>query len=133
MTSENVRGKVDVWSEEGVGTEIKVTFPAEVPEGGQKGRTSDTSSLKDEDNVPPLTISMVGFSAAHKGIELLNNTIRTYLITWWGFEIVDVGGDIVPPDTPRQHALPPHHDGGTYGMNERSAIVGLPPTSHSCF
>jgi len=90
ITSENVDGTVDVWSEEGVGTEIKVAFPAENASNGPQEQ--DTQSFRDDDRLP--TVSLVGFDNTHKGIKLLYDTTRNYLTTWWGFEVVD-DGDIV--------------------------------------
>jgi K+-sensing histidine kinase KdpD len=49
VTSENVGGKVDVWSGEGVGTEIKVTFPAEVPEDPVNATYGEMQPFKVED------------------------------------------------------------------------------------
>ncbi|KAH9481647.1 Sensor histidine kinase GacS [Psilocybe cubensis] len=92
VTSENVSGKVDVWSEEGVGTEIKVTFPAEKVEGQP---LHDAELFRSEEDGTLPTVSLVGFSTPHKGVQLLDETIRSYLTTWWGFEIVDEDGDIV--------------------------------------
>src|SRR5258708_14253985 len=94
VTSENVGGKVDVWSEEGVGTEIKIRFSAEVPEGKVNGLSGEMQPFKVEDRETLPTIALVGFSERHRGTELLENTFCTYLTTWWGFQIVD-GGDIV--------------------------------------
>ena len=93
VTSENVDGTVDVWSEEGVGTEIKVAFPAEVAFNGPQKQ--DTQSFREDGSKNRLpTVSLVGFDTTHKGIRLLYDTTRNYLTTWWGFEVVD-DGDIV--------------------------------------
>ena len=97
VTSENVDGTVDVWSEESVGTEIKVAFPAEIVfSGPQKPDTQ--SFLKDgsKDRLP--TVSLVGFDNTHKGIKLLHDTTRNYLTNWWGFEVVDDGDIIILND-----------------------------------
>lgn len=84
VKSESVGGKVDVCSEEGSGTEIKVTFCAEPVESGY---CSDMERFKFEGAAKPLTISLIGFSETHRGIRLFYNVIRTYLVSWWGFEI----------------------------------------------
>lgn len=94
VTSENVGGNVDVWSEEGEGTEIKVTFPAELPEDSANHLSAEMQPFKVETSDTLPTIALVGFSERHQGTELLKNTFCTYLTTWWGFQIVD-GGDIV--------------------------------------
>ncbi|KDR78910.1 hypothetical protein GALMADRAFT_224162 [Galerina marginata CBS 339.88] len=96
VTSENVGGKVDVWSEEGVGTEIKVTFPAEISaETAHKTIAREMESFKADQSDQLPTVSLMGFSGPHKGVQLLNNALRAYLTTWWGFQIVDEGGDII--------------------------------------
>jgi hypothetical protein len=97
VTSENMGGKVDVWSEEGVGTEIKVTFPADVPEDSANILSPEMEPFRSEESDPLPTISLVGFSEPDRGTELLKTTTCNYLSTWWGFQIVDGGdgGDIV--------------------------------------
>ncbi|KAF8968010.1 hypothetical protein BDZ97DRAFT_1800465 [Flammula alnicola] len=100
VTSENVGGKVDVWSEEGVGTEIKVTFPAEIPEIDHKLHAPEMEPFRvDESDTLP-TVSLIGFSNPHKGIQLLNEVLRTYLTSWWGFQIVDDGDIVILNDDP---------------------------------
>ncbi|KAG7089839.1 hypothetical protein E1B28_011485 [Marasmius oreades] len=88
VTSESVGGKVDVWSEEGVGTEIKVTFHAEVPEDSEESTTSSESGrLKFDDPHHPHTVSLVGFDSEHRGVQLLRSTLENFLVSWWGFEL----------------------------------------------
>ncbi|KAJ4480084.1 atypical/HisK protein kinase [Lentinula aciculospora] len=84
VTSDSVGGKVDVWSEENVGTEIKITFPAEVVEG-DKGAEMGSFNLNDF-STPP-TVSLVGFENPHKGIQLLRSVLKTYITSWWGLEV----------------------------------------------
>ncbi|KAF8802541.1 hypothetical protein BYT27DRAFT_7341419 [Phlegmacium glaucopus] len=97
ITSENVDGTVDVWSEEGVGTEIKVAFLAENAFNGPQEQ--DTQSFQDVDSKNPLpTVSLVGFDNTHKGIKLLYDTTLNYLTTWWGFEVVNDGDIIILND-----------------------------------
>ncbi|KIK10098.1 hypothetical protein K443DRAFT_670728 [Laccaria amethystina LaAM-08-1] len=86
VTSETVKGKVDVWSEEGAGTEIKVTFLAGCSEGDNH-RAAQEMEPFNVDGTPLPTVSLIGFGGPHKGTRLLNNVIRTYLTTWWGFQI----------------------------------------------
>lgn len=95
VQSESVGGKVDVWSEEGEGTEIKVTFTAEsVQDSGE----FDYGSMKFDDPSKPPTVSLVGFDLEHKGVRLLYDVLTSYLSSWWGFQIHPEGdcyGDIV--------------------------------------
>lgn len=90
---------MDVWSQEGVGTEIKVTFNAEIDddEFGEKGcEVNSMEPLKAGSGALP-TISLVGFDTPHRGIRLLDRTLRSYLEKWWGFDVVTgtENGDIV--------------------------------------
>uniref|UniRef100_A0A0W0F757 histidine kinase n=1 Tax=Moniliophthora roreri TaxID=221103 RepID=A0A0W0F757_MONRR len=88
VTSESVGGKVDVWSEEGTGTEIKVTFHAELPDDTDEiVPSSETGPFKFDDPYHPPTVSLVGFDSEHKGITLLRGVLQNYLVSWWGFDI----------------------------------------------
>ncbi|KAF9532582.1 hypothetical protein CPB83DRAFT_880691 [Crepidotus variabilis] len=89
VTSETVGGKVDVWSEEGVGTEIKVTFPVEIVESASTQIPPEMQPFRENDPDPLPAVSLVGFSELHKGIQLLKSTLEMYLTSWWDFEIVD--------------------------------------------
>jgi hypothetical protein len=100
ITSENVGGKVDVWSEEGVGTEIKVIFPAEVPQFDDDSHAPEMVSFRTDESSPLPTVSLHGFSSTHKGVQLLNETLHTYLTTWWGFSVVDEGDIVITNDDP---------------------------------
>ncbi|KAF7317041.1 Histidine kinase [Mycena chlorophos] len=85
VKSESVNGKLDVWSEEGVGTEIKVTFTATISPEDAVG--PEMEPFKFPDPLHPATVSLVGFDLDHKGVQLLRSVIQTYLVSWWGFEI----------------------------------------------
>jgi signal transduction histidine kinase/ActR/RegA family two-component response regulator len=92
VTSDSVGGKVDVWSEENAGTEIKVTFSAEVAEADDAQdveHSADMVSLKLDDVDSSLTVSLVGFESEHRGIQLLRSVLKTYLTTWWGLKTRD--------------------------------------------
>ena len=93
-------GKVDVWSEEGVGTEIKVIFPAEVPEVDHNLHAPEMESFRTDESGPLPTVSLHGFSSTHNGVQLLEETLQTYLTTWWGFEVVDEGDIVITNDDP---------------------------------
>lgn len=83
VQSESVGGKVDVWSEEGVGTEVKVTFTGEKIEVEQP--IPEMNPLFDASNHP--TISLVGFETGHRGGQKLKTVMQNYLTSWWGFEL----------------------------------------------
>ncbi|KAI9512992.1 Fph type histidine kinase [Russula earlei] len=93
VQSKGVDGKVDVWSAENVGTEIKVTFSAELTERGEPPlKVSDTLN---QDNATK--VSLVGFDDPHRGVQLLRRVLSHYLVSWWDFQIAPPGslGDIV--------------------------------------
>ncbi len=93
MQSKGVDGKVDVWSAENMGTEIKVTFFAEtVEEDETSPKVGDT--LNQGHNTE---VSLVGFDDPHRGVQLLRRVVTHYLVSWWDFQITPPGslGDIV--------------------------------------
>ncbi|KAG6868316.1 hypothetical protein C0993_005041 [Termitomyces sp. T159_Od127] len=85
VTSESVGGKVDVWSEEGSGTEIKVTFLADKVEGTV--RAPEMELFKPEGTSKLPTVSLVGFDTPHEGTQLLKRVLYSILNNWWGFEV----------------------------------------------
>ncbi len=95
VQSRGVDGKVDVWSAENVGTEIKVTFSAETVE--QDGLSPKVSDTLNSDLEHPLRVSLVGFDDPHRGVQLLRKVLTHYLVSWWKFRIAPPGspGDIV--------------------------------------
>lgn len=104
VRSPSVDGKVDVWSAEGVGTEIKVTFTAETVEDEQIS-TADDELVKVYDHLKRPTISLHGFNDSHRGVQLLRSVMYSYLVTRWGFaiaaddehgHIVIANGDLTP-------------------------------------
>jgi hypothetical protein len=95
VQSKGVDGKVDVWSAENVGTEIKVTFYAQIVEEDEPSpKVSDTLN---PDPGHPVRVSLVGFDDSHRGVQLLRRVLTHYLVSWWNFRIAPPGslGDIV--------------------------------------
>lgn len=95
VQSKGVDGKVDVWSAENVGTEIKVTFSAQiVEEDDPSPKVSDTLNPNPEH---PVRVSLVGFDDPHRGVQLLRRVLTHYLVSWWKCRIAPPGslGDIV--------------------------------------
>lgn len=88
VRSQSVDGKVDVWSAEGVGTEIKITFTAEKVED-QDVSERDTELTKLYDTVHPPSVSLIGFDTSHKGVEVLRTVLSSYLVNWWGLTLAD--------------------------------------------
>lgn len=92
VSSENVDGKVDVWSEEGAGTEIRVSFPAEITEDDARivEATQEMQSFKlDHPGTILPKVALLGFESSHKGVQLLRKVLQTQITEWWGFEITD--------------------------------------------
>ncbi|KAG9104974.1 His Kinase A domain containing protein [Ceratobasidium sp. 370] len=86
VRSETVDGQVDVWSQEGVGTEIKISFDVEeIPAGGAD--TSLTSGSFDN-----LRVCLLGFSQ-HRGQQELRSIIFNMLTEWWGANVVEDTSD----------------------------------------
>jgi hypothetical protein len=82
VQSKGVEGKVDVWSAENVGTEIKVTFQAEVVRHeGDSLLTHVDSPLRLEE---PYLVSLIGFNDEHRGVQLLRRVVVHYVVDWWG-------------------------------------------------
>jgi hypothetical protein len=79
-----VDGKVEVYSTEGVGTEIKVTFNAQVVQD-EEAAISDFELVKLYNSLQRPTVRLVGFDNKHRGIQLLRNVLSNYIIRRWGF------------------------------------------------
>nr|VWO95876.1 Uncharacterized protein [Ganoderma boninense] len=97
VRSPSVGGKVDVWSAEGVGTEIKVTFTAEPVENANEPSSQRAEFAKIFDNAPRPTISFLCFDEMVRGVELVKRVLTQYLVTDWQFPLAEEGktGDIV--------------------------------------
>lgn len=85
---------MDVWSAEGVGTEIKVTFTAEAF-GNANGPCADLAKLFGDLRRP--TVSFLSFDNTVRGVELLQRVLTQYLVADWHFPLAEEGetGDIV--------------------------------------
>jgi hypothetical protein len=84
-----VGGKVEVSSEENVGTDIKITFQAEPLDDG----TSPLHAPFVFDGPPP-AVTFLGFKHKKKGIQMLDDVLRKYLEDWWGFRVQTEGGEL---------------------------------------
>lgn len=86
ISSESVDGKVDVWSEEAVGTEIKITFSAKIAHSDSCDSWLTLPFKTDSGETP--TVTMVGFNSTHPGVSLLRDTIKNYLDVWFGLRVI---------------------------------------------
>ncbi|KZT56914.1 hypothetical protein CALCODRAFT_435003 [Calocera cornea HHB12733] len=92
VRSESVNGKVDVWSVEGQGTDIKVSFDAEVlPTDDSRCGDNPAAEL---DILGSASVSLIGFDLEHRGQALAHEVIRTYLRDWWDFDVKTNGNDL---------------------------------------
>lgn len=96
MRSSSVNGKVDVWSSEGVGTEIKVTFTAEIVREEENTR-DDSELLKIYSTLDRPLITLLGFDDPHRGVQLLRTVLTSCLVQRWGVTLSQGSeqGDIV--------------------------------------
>lgn len=92
VRSSSVEGKVDVWSSESVGTDIKISFMAQTVEETEESHVL-TELWKTEDFARPPSVSLIGFNVAHRGIELLRKVLVGYLQTWWHLVVLPDGSD----------------------------------------
>ncbi|KAG1882199.1 Fph type histidine kinase [Suillus subluteus] len=89
VQSPSVGGKVEVSSEENVGTDIKITFQAETLEDGASALQTPFMF----DGVVP-TVTFLGFKHKSKGVQMLSDVLRKYLQDWWGFTVQTDGGEL---------------------------------------
>ena len=94
VRSENVNGKVDVWSSEGMGTEIRISFDVEVVDeeedtSSTSSVTSTTSSLGRDHS-----ITFLAFDTKHRGHMLGLEVLGAYAAAWH-FELKDNGEVLV--------------------------------------
>lgn len=85
-------------SEEGIGTEIKVTFEAEPVKSSTMSPVVTWESINTDIGIGHMpTISLLGFDENHEGTQLLRSVVLSYLISSWGFTIHEGPdlGDIV--------------------------------------
>ena len=96
VRSESVNGKVDVWSSEGMGTEIRVSFEAEVIDD-EDDSVSSSSSVTSLSSSPGHghSISLVGFHTEHRGHMLSLEVLSMYAAAWQ-FDLDPNGaGDVI--------------------------------------
>ncbi|WVO16127.1 hypothetical protein L204_103794 [Cryptococcus depauperatus] len=90
IQSETVKGKVDVWSAEGVGTEIKVTLEVEVVEDDDADTSTSSNSSVTSSIASTfghgLSVSFVGFRHEHKG-HMLSFEVLVRYANYWHFDV----------------------------------------------
>lgn len=84
-------GKLDVYSAEGTGTEIRLTMQVDCI-GKEEERTIASPAGS-------ITVSMIGFNQDHNGVHLLKETMVSYLVDRWAFGVTEnddiTAGDVL--------------------------------------
>lgn len=96
VRSESVSGKIDVWSSENVGTEIRIIFEAQV-KPIELSELNELGNWKEDGFANPPSISLLGFNQS-RGNKLLKQVLTGYLEGWWHFNITPADsqlGDIL--------------------------------------
>ncbi|KAF8591093.1 hypothetical protein K439DRAFT_1656912 [Ramaria rubella] len=94
VRSESVSGKIDVWSAENFGTEIRIVFEAQVEQGSAE--MEDLGDWRKDGFIKIPSISLLGFNES-RGHKLLKQVLMGYLEDWWHFDLSpnDQLGDIL--------------------------------------
>jgi hypothetical protein len=94
VKSDGIRGKVDVYSTEGAGTEIRVTIETELPSRSSSARYGgEGTSPLTQKSLPTVKVFPACFNLAHRGQELLREVLSSYIIEWWNAKIADDPGE----------------------------------------
>ena len=88
VQSDNVNGTVDVWSSEGMGTEIRVSFEAEVIDDDDEVSSVSSSISMASHPGRGRSISFLGFKHNHRGQMLSLEVLSSYAASW-GFDLTD--------------------------------------------
>lgn len=110
VRSENVNGKVDVWSSEGVGTEIRISFDVDVIDEDEDLSSASSSTSHSSNTAQGHSLSLLGFTNDHRG-HMLNLEILGAYAAAWLFELKDDGDILVINDDESILATMQHHDG----------------------
>ena len=95
VRSEHVNGKVDVWSSEGMGTEIRVSFDVEVIDDDDDMSSASSVVSTSSTTGRGHSVSLLAFSNEHRGHMLNLEVLSTYAAAWQ-FELKEEGkGDII--------------------------------------
>lgn len=93
VRSEGVDGKVDVWSSEGIGTEIRVSFDVEAFDDDADPTTTTDAPLSSSVGKGH-TLSLLHFDPERRG-QMLNLELLSAYAGGWQFELVERGGEII--------------------------------------
>lgn len=94
VRSDNVNGKVDVWSSEGVGTEIRVSLDVEVVDDEDDSSSTISTASGISSFGQDVSVSFYGFDMTRRGHVLSLDVLSTFTCSWH-FDIKGTDGDIV--------------------------------------
>ena len=81
VRSDNVNGKVDVWSSEGMGTEIRVSFEVETIDEDEETMSSASSVASlNSSTGRGRSASLLGFDTSHRGHMLSLDVLSSYVV-----------------------------------------------------
>ncbi|KAF8322478.1 hypothetical protein DL93DRAFT_2223381 [Clavulina sp. PMI_390] len=87
VKSEGLNGKVEVFSTEGAGTEIRMTFEVEPVSQRSSSRRGSGQDPIYQGHLQGARIWMAGFDDNHKGQKLLHDVLSGYITTWWSAQV----------------------------------------------
>ena len=97
VRSEDVNGKVDVWSSEGMGTEIRVSLDVEVNDEEEDSVSSAASSASvsaASSFGQNISVSLIGFDPNHRGHALSLDVLSSYACSYH-FDVKETGDIII--------------------------------------
>lgn len=89
VKSDGVRGKVDVYSTQGVGTEIRVTIETELPSRSSSRYGGEDAGPLTQKSLPTVEVFPAFFNPEHRGQKLLREVLSSYITEWWNAKITD--------------------------------------------
>jgi len=87
VKSDGIRGKVDVYSTEGVGTEIRVVIETELSSRSSARFGGEDTGLHTQKSLPTVKVFPTHFNPAHRGQRLLRDVLSSYVVQWWGAKV----------------------------------------------
>jgi len=85
VRSESVSGKIDVWSAEHFGTEIRILFEAQAAPG-EASEIDELGDWRKDGFAESPSVSLLGFNES-RGHKLLKQVLTDYIEEWWGFAL----------------------------------------------
>jgi signal transduction histidine kinase/AmiR/NasT family two-component response regulator len=133
VRSDVVQGNVDVWSAEGVGTEIKVTLEVEVA-----GDPEDMVHVPEYQIGDGFKVAFLGFDREHRGLALVREVVSSYA-SFVGFTTVEnpaqadlvVVNEFVKPETEKRYLNIPLILVATFKKSDPQVLSSMGRTSYT--